>query len=186
MQWPVQVTFRDIKPSNAISAHVERRAAKLDMFFDRITSCHVVVEAPNRNHKRGPRYHVRIDLHVPGKELVVTKNPEECKEEIYAAVDDAFGDAERVLEEYARQLRPDTKIHLRPAHGHVAKIFLERGYGFIEAGDGREIYFHHNSVLGTPFDKLQVGTKVRFAEEDGEKGPQASTVHVNGHVVGEG
>jgi ribosomal subunit interface protein len=186
MQSPVQVTFRDIQPSTAVSAHVEKRAAKLDMFFDRITSCHVVVEAPNKNHKHGPRYHVRIDLHVPGKELVVTKNPEERKEELHAAVDDAFGDAERVLEEYARQLQPDTKIHLRPAHGRLAKIFIDRGFGFIETADGREIYFHRNSVLGASFDKLQVGTKVRFAEEDGEKGPQASTVHVNGHVNAEG
>ena len=185
MQSPVQVTFRDIKPSNAVSAHVEKRAAKLDMFFDRITSCHVVVEAPSRNHKHGAGYHVRIDLHVPGKELVVTKNPEERREELYAALDDAFGDAERVLEEYARRHR-DKKTHLRPAHGRLTKIFVDRGYGFIETGDGREVYFHRNSVLGAPFDKLQVGTRVRFAEEDGEKVPQASTVHVNGHVAGEG
>ena len=186
MQSPVQITFRDIKPSNAVSAHVEKRAAKLDMFFDRITSCHVVVEAPNRSHKHGPGYHVRIDLHVPGKELVVTKNPDERREELHAAIDDVFGDAERVLADYKLQLHHDTKTHLRPAHGMLTKIFVDRGYGFIETGDGREVYFHRNSVLGAPFDKLQVGTKVRFAEEDGEKGPQASTVHVNGHVAGEG
>ena len=178
MQSPVQVTFRDIQPTPAVSAHVEKRAAKLDTFCDRITKCHVVVEAPNRHHKRGPRYHVRIDLHVPGKELIVTKNPEERKEELHAAVDDAFTDAERALEEYARQLQPTTKIHLRPPHGLVTKIFLERGYGFISENDGREIYFHRNSVLGMAFEKLQVGAKVRFAEEDGDNGPQASTVHV--------
>jgi ribosomal subunit interface protein len=178
MQSPVQVTFRDISPSEAVSAHVEKRAAKLDTFFDRITSCHVVVEAPNHQHKHGPRYHVRIDLHVPGKELVVTKNPEERKEELHAAVDDAFTDAERVLEEYARQLHAPGKTHLKPPHGLVTKMFVDRGYGFIEGDDGREIYFHRNSVLGAPFEKLHVGAKVRFAEEDGDKGPQASTVHV--------
>jgi cold shock CspA family protein/ribosome-associated translation inhibitor RaiA len=158
MQSPVQVTFRDIQPSDAVSAHVEKRAAKLDTFFDRITHCHVVVEAPNRTHKHGPRYHVRIDLRVPGKELVVSKIPEERMEE----------------------LQPDTKTHLKPAHGYVAKIFADRGYGFIQTEDGREVYFHRNSVLAVSFDKLHVGAKVRFAEEDGEKGPQASTVHVHG------
>ena len=177
MQTPVQVTFRDIQPSTAVSEHVERRAAKLDTYFDRITKCHVVVEAPNHAHKHGPKYHVRIDLHVPGKELVVTKNPEDRKEELHAAVDDAFSDAERVLEEYAHQLRKTPKTHHRPPHGRVTKLFLERGYGFIEDDDGREIYFHRNSVLGVSFDKLHVGAKVRFAEEDGDKGPQASTVH---------
>jgi len=109
MQSPVQVTFRDIQPSNAVSEHVERRAAKLDAFFDRITKCHVVVEAPNHAHKHGPKYHVRIDLHVPGKELVVTKNPEDRKEELHAAVDDAFSDAEHLLEQYSRQLRKTPK-----------------------------------------------------------------------------
>jgi len=59
----------------------------------------------------------------------------------------------------------------------VTKLFVDRGYGFIEDEEGREIYFHRNSVLGIAFEKLHVGAKVRFAEEDGDKGPQASTVH---------
>jgi ribosomal subunit interface protein len=164
-----------------MSAHVERRAAKLDTFFDRILKCHVVVEAPHRHAKHGQRFHVRIDLHVPGKELVVSKNPEEAKEDAHSAIDEAFADAERVLEEHSRLIQVDTKTHLRPPHGVIVKVFHERGYGFIETeGDRREIYFHQNSVLGVRFDRLVIGTKVRFAEEDGDKGPQASTVHVIG------
>jgi ribosomal subunit interface protein len=180
MQSPVQVTFRDIPSSPALSAHVEKRAAKLDTFFDRITHCHVVVEAPHRHHKHGKRYHVRIDLHVPGKELVVSKNPDEAKEDAYAAIDDAFTDAERALEEFARLHQPDTKTHVKQPHGVVTKIFWDRGYGFIQDEEGREVYFHKNSVLGVRFEKVVIGTKVRFAEEDGEKGPQASTVYVLG------
>jgi ribosomal subunit interface protein len=177
MESPVQVTFRDMAPSPAVAAHVERRAAKLDTFFNRIVKCHVVVEAPHRHSQHGKRFHVRIDLHVPGKELVVSKNPDDSKEDLHVAVDDAFGDAERVLENHARQLQADTKTHLKPPHGVVSKLFRDRGYGFIEADDGREIYFHQNSVLGTTFGKIDVGMKVRFAEEDGDKGPQASSVH---------
>ena len=182
MQSPVQVTFRDISPSPALSAHVEKRAAKLDTFFDRIVKCHVVVEIPHRHSKHGKKFHVRIDLHVPGKELVVSKNPDEAMEDIHAAIDDAFADAERVLEEHARLLKADTKTHLKPPHGVVAKVFHDRGYGFIQSEDSREIYFHQNSVLGFRFDRIVIGTKVRFAEEDGDKGPQASTVHVVGFV----
>ena len=107
MESPVQVTFRDISPSPSLAAHVERRAAKLETFFQRIVKCHVVVEAPYRHSNKGARYHVRIDLHVPGKELVVSKSPEESKDDAHAAIDDAFGDAERVLEDYARMLRHD-------------------------------------------------------------------------------
>ena len=177
MESPVQLTFRDIPPTQSVTTHVERRAAKLDTFFPRIVKCHVVVEAPHRHSKHGKRFHVRIDLHVPGRELVITKNPDERKEEVHAAVDDAFGDAERALEEHARVLQ-DTKTHLKPPHGLVTKVFGDRGYGFLETVDGREIYFHRNSVLGGAWNKLEVGTKVRFAEEDGEKGPQASTVYL--------
>lgn len=178
MPVPVQLTFRDIPPSASVTAHVERRTAKLETFFDRIVRCHVVVEQPHRHHKQGQRYHVRIDVSVPGNLLVVTRNPEDAKEDLHAAVDDAFGDAERVLEDYARQLRPWDKAHVKPPHGVVSKLFLDRGYGFLQDENGREVYFHRNSVIGTRFDKLHVGAKVRFAEEDGDKGPQASSVHV--------
>ena len=65
----------------------------------------------------------------------------------------------------------------------ITKLFQDRGYGFLESEDGREIYFHKNSVLDGRFEKLQIGAKVRYAEEDGDKGPQASTVHVNGSAL---
>jgi len=182
MQSPVQVTFRDIPPSPALTAHVEKRAAKLDTFYDGIVKCHVVVEAPHRHSKQGKRYHVRIDLHVPGRELVISNTPDDAKEDVNAAIDDAFGDAERALEELSRLQEVDGKTHLKPPHGVVAKLFPDRGYGFIESEDGQEIYFHQNSVLGARFDKLVIGTRVRFAEEDGDKGPQASTVHIVGET----
>jgi cold shock CspA family protein len=74
------------------------------------------------------------------------------------------------------------KEHAKTPHGIITKLFFDRGYGFIRASadDSHEVYFHENSVLGARFDKLTLGTRVRFAEEDGDKGPQASTVHVIG------
>ena len=64
--------------------------------------------------------------------------------------------------------------------GRVSKISAEEDYGFIATPDGREIYFHRNSVIDNAFDRLSVGSEVRFAEELGEKGAQASTVHLIG------
>jgi ribosomal subunit interface protein len=179
MTVPSQVTFRDIPHSDAVLAHVERRVAKLETWSDRITRCQIVVEAPHRHHKHGKRFHVRIDLHVPGKELIVTKNPEDMKEDMHAAIDDAFTDAERVLEEYVRLQRDEIGPRSRSPRGVVAKVFHDRRYGFIR-GDGsdQEVYFHANSVMGGRFEKIAVGAKVRFAVEDGDKGPQASTVHL--------
>src|SRR6187399_1131009 len=123
MLGPVQITFRDIPSSPAVSALIERRASKLEMLFERIVDCHVVVEEPHRHSRKGKRFHVRIDMHVPGKELVVTRNPEDTKEDLYATLDDAFNDAERVLEEHARQLQRRGDDHVGPPHGTVTTIF---------------------------------------------------------------
>lgn len=173
----VQITFRDIGSSVAVAQHVERRAEKLETFFHRMVKCHVVVDETHRRKRQGKKFHVEIDMHVPGRELVISRNPEDAQEDLHTAIDIAFDDAERVLEEYARQLKPDTKTRLKPPQGVVKTIFHDRGYGFIEA-DGAEVYFHKNSVLGEKFEKLKIGSKVRFAVEDGDKGPQASSVHI--------
>lgn len=181
MAVPVQITFRDIPPSAAVLAHVERRAEKLETFFFRISKCHVVVEEPHRHSRQGKKYRVEIDMHVPGRELVISRNPEDSKLDIHATIDITFDEAERVLEDYARQLRPDLKTHVVPPRGVISKVFYDRGYGFIAAdGDGHDVYFHRNSLINEKFEKVTVGTKVRFAEEDGDKGPQASTVHILG------
>lgn len=190
MQLPLQITFRDIPPSPAIESKIREKAAKLDEFYDRIIGCRVVVEAPHRRHHQGKIYHVRIDLTLPGGEVVVNRDPAEhhAYEDAYVAIRDAFDAAARQLEDYARRQRADTKTHEPGSapHGRVAKLFTEEGYGFIEVSDGREIYFHRNSVLDDAFDKLAVGSEVRFAEEEGNEGPQASTVRFIGkhHPVG--
>jgi cold shock CspA family protein len=54
------------------------------------------------------------------------------------------------------------------------------GYGFLTAQDGREIYFDRRSVLNDAFDRLEEGTPVRYMEEPGAEGPQASTVAAAG------
>jgi cold shock CspA family protein len=80
--------------------------------------------------------------------------------------------------------RAAVKRHEPAREGRVARIARAEGYGFIETQDGREVYFNRNSVVGGSFDGLDVGTSVRFAEELGEKGPQASTVHARRRAAG--
>jgi cold shock CspA family protein len=164
---PLQITFRDIEHSD-----------------DGIVRCHVVVSGPHRHHQHGRRFHVLVDMTVPGQELAVSRSPAENAkyEDMHASIEDAFDDAERVLEDYAKKLRREVKTRHGSSHGRVARIFATEGYGFIEAEDGRDIYFHKRSVLRGHFDRLAVGTLVRYAEEDGDKGPQASTVDVAGRA----
>ena len=180
MQLPLQIAFRDMPPSEAVEAKIRERAAKLDRYYNRIMSCRVVVEAPHGRHHQGKLYHVRIDLTVPGGELLVRREPaaHHAHEDVYVAIRDAFDAAQRQLADYARRQRGDIKAHEPPASARVAKLFPEEGYGFIETPDGFEVYFHRNSVLDDAFGHLEIGSTVHFVEEQGEKGPQASTVRL--------
>ncbi len=65
----------------------------------------------------------------------------------------------------------------RFADGLVEKLSPD-GYGFIRSFDNLEVYFHRNSVLHGDFERLTVGTEVRFEPEEGDKGLQASSVQI--------
>ncbi len=91
----------------------------------------------------------------------------------------AFNAASRQLIRYKEQKRMEIKPHpQREAMALIARLFPQDGYGFLKTLDGRDIYFHRNSILHNDFDRLEIGTAVRFAEEMGEKGPQASSVQI--------
>lgn len=183
MQTDLQITFRGITTSEAIESYVRSRAEKLERFSERITGCHVMIETPHRHKRHGHHHRVRIDLVVPGNELVVTRDPAERKnnEDVYASIDAAFDDAQRLLEDHVRTQRGDVKRREEHTlHGRVAKLYTHEGYGFLETREGEEVYFHKNSVLNGGFERLQIGTRVRYAEEQGDNGPQASTVAIVG------
>jgi len=188
MKLPLQITFRNLDRSPAIEADIEEKANKLDEFFEHIMRCRVVVEADHKHHHKGNLYHVRVDITVPGHELVVKRDPKEhqAHEDVYVAIRDAFDAAKRQLEDYARKLRGDVKSHDVPPHGRISELIPMEDYGRIETLDGRSIYFHRNSVINMDFDKLEIGYEVRFDEEEGDEGPQASSVRVIGkhHIVG--
>ena len=195
---PVQITFRNVTSTPEIVEKIRARAQKLERFYSPITSCRVLVEAPARHRQKGYSFHVRIDLTVPEGEIVVKREPTlhareqdiaderrrkqmETRPErkhLEVAIREAFHAARRRLQDHARQKRADVKTHEPMSQARVAKLFPVEGYGYIETPDGREIYFHANSVLNNRFKSLKLGSKVSFTEEAGEKGPQASTIHL--------
>lgn len=178
MQLPLQITFRNMDASPAVEDVIREKADKLERYYEHIMSCRVVVEASHRHHHKGNIYHVRVDLTVPTDELVVSREPhrDHSHEDLYVAIRDAFNAARRQLEEFVRKQRGDVKVHVGPPEGEVVVLSPGEDYGRIRTEEGREIYFHRNSVLGNGFDRLAVGARVRFTEESGEQGPQASTV----------
>ena len=108
MQIPLQITICGIAPSEALESRIRSKAEKLEEFFDHITSCRVTVEEPHKHHHQGKQYNVRIDISVPGHEIVVNRDHHE---DVYVALRDAFNAAKRQLEDYVHQLRGDIKTH---------------------------------------------------------------------------
>lgn len=182
MDGSLQITFRDMEKSEAVEERVREKVTKLEQYYGRITGCRVTVEAPHRRHKQGKLYHVAIDLVLPHGELLVNREPTQkhSHEDVYVAIRDAFNAARRRLEKFSARQRGDVKTHEGSPHGRIARMFAGEGYGFIQTVDGYEVYFHRNSVLNADFDALDVGKEVQFVEEQGEQGPQASTVRVVG------
>jgi cold shock CspA family protein len=113
-----------------------------------------------------------------GKHIDISRDPAATgrHEDAHVTIRDAFDAAGRQLQDHVRKLGGVVKSHDVPPHGTIASPAPDRDHGFIAASDGREIYFHRNSVAGSKFDDLAIGQEVRFSESVGDKGPQATFV----------
>lgn len=108
MKLSIQITSRHFSLSEAIESDLREKASKLERFCDRITGCRVVVEIPHRRHHQGKLYNIRLNITLPGTELVVNRQP---NEDIHVAIGEAFDAAGRQLEEYVRRRRGEEKTH---------------------------------------------------------------------------
>lgn len=172
-----------MKPSEALEARVRELAQHLERVNPNIMRCHVTIEAPRHHQRQGNLYEVHVDLTVPGREIVAGKmhHDQQSHEDPYVALRDAFRAAERQVEDFAREHRQDVKHHESWPSGWISLLSPVEDFGRIESSDGRSIYFHRNSVVNAEFERLTTGTKVRFLEEAGEHGPQASRVRLVPH-----
>jgi cold shock CspA family protein/ribosome-associated translation inhibitor RaiA len=183
MQTPVEIDFQGLAPDSSIRANIAQHVAELEQRFGRVTACRVVLKGPGGHHRSGGLYEVNIRLALPdGRDVNVgrTAQADERHSDLTFAVNDAFKRARRRLQDHARRLQGQVKHHEGQPVGTVVRLDPSEEFGFLEAGDGRELYFHRNSVLDGGFPRLAVGSRVVFVEEMGEKGPQASTVKLMG------
>jgi ribosomal subunit interface protein len=101
MQMPLRITLRNIAKSAAVEAAIRKKAGKLERFHKHIVSCRVVVAIPSRHRHQGKEFVVRLDIKVPGAEIVIDHDHHE---DLYAALQEAFGAARRRLEDHARAI----------------------------------------------------------------------------------
>lgn len=182
MQLPLEVSYRNIDKTESLEALIREKVSKLEDVCDHISSCRIAVEKPHDHPRSGSPYRVRIDLRVPpSHELAVDKSPGEGTQytPLETVIREAFDAARRQLAELNERQHRQIKHHEDQSMGAiVTKLFPEEDYGFIKTFDEREIYFHRNSVLHDDFDRLELGTGVRLMFEEGDKGPQATTVQI--------
>ncbi len=179
MRIPVEVTFRGIKKNEEIQNLVKEKAEGLMQYCESIMSCRVAVERPHR-HQRAPQpLRIRLDIKLPpGREVVVSKLSGEG-DVLQSVLREAFETAARQITRIIEKQRGDTKRHpTQESSAIVSKLFETEGYGFITTLDGRDVYFHKNSVTNNGFECLKIGTGVRFEEVPGKDGPQASSLQI--------
>ena len=113
MQSPVAVRVEGVALSGELEREILNQTKELERFYTRIIACRVVVTTPHRRQRRGRLYHVRIDLTVPGEEIVVGHEPglDHAHEDPRVAVHDAFRAARRRLQDYVRRARRYVKHH---------------------------------------------------------------------------
>lgn len=186
MEVPLELSFHNIQPSDAIEAVVRERANKLGAIYNRLVVVRVHVEAQMKRHRTGNIYTAHIELGVPGKDLVVSKAPHKPKRkyadpDLYTIIREAFDTAERQLKDFKAQISGDVKTHESDMlfQGQVAQLYPEQDHGFLLTKEGGQLYFHRNSVLNNAFDKLKKGDVVHYVETVGDTGPIASKVRLS-------
>ena len=163
MDTPLEIAFDNMEPSATLDAKIRDRVERLHRYFNHINSVHVTVSVPHRNPaERSREYHVRIEVRVPDKELVVSRDPGDRRAHFDAeiAVRDSFEAMEKQLEAHSQKVRGEVKTHLAQPQGRVARIFHDHGF------------------VATAFDELGTGAPVELAiaEDESPVGPQATTV----------
>src|SRR6516165_10099377 len=183
METPIQIDFQGMAANASVRDSIIKHVSQLEDRFGRITAGRVVVKGPSGHHRKGGLYEINVRLALPeGREVIVdhTEQNDERYSDLNFSINDTFKRARRQLQDQVRKLGGQVRHHEGAPVGTVVELDPFSEFGFIETDDGREIYFHRNSVLGGEFPRLAVNSRVTYSEETGEKGPQASTVKLIG------
>jgi cold shock CspA family protein len=181
METPLEINFQGMAATDDLRDAIAIHVRQFEERFGRITAGRVAIKAPSGHHHSGGLFEIKIHLALPdGREVNIghLRQDDERYADLHFAINHTFKRARRQLQDKVRRLEGRVKAHENQAVGTVKRLDPLGQFGFIEARDSREIYFHRNSVLNDEFPRLTVNARVAFAEEKGEKGPQASAVRL--------
>lgn len=171
----LRIESRNVGMTPRWKQEIEERMAGLQEGHDDITHARVTL-TKNAHHKKDAKVaEALIVVTLPQRHTITARKEDKTFEEALRA---AFAALEIEVDKF-REKRASKEVRLPPVplHGVVSKLFRDEGYGFILQDGGGEVYFHRNALHGLSFDELEDGTEVAFNVEEGEKGPQATTVN---------
>jgi ribosome-associated translation inhibitor RaiA len=113
MQTQAQISFDDIPIDEAVRDEALEHIDQLENTYGRITGCHVVIAQPHRHHREGRLYSVRVDVRVPGGEIIVNREHplDHAHEDVFVALRDSFAATRRQLEDHVRRRRGGETMH---------------------------------------------------------------------------
>lgn len=182
MERPLDIAFHNVQPSSSVEAVIREHVDKLTARHPNIIGCRVSVEALHKQHRTGNIPDVHITVSLPGKDLAVSHAPHHAKDrrvhtDVYAAVKDAFGAAEKQLQSHKPKGGQDaTAPNGSALSGQVAQLIPGADHAFILNALGTQIYFHRDSFSRGDFASLRQGDAVHYVEADGDAGPVATKV----------
>lgn len=179
MDVPLNVAIHDMPHSEAIESLIRKKAEWLEKYYSPITSCRVAVNIAQKHQHQGKLYNIRVEVRVPGSEIVVTRDR---NEDVNVAIRDAFDATKRKLQDWGRHQEGKTKTHEPLVHGRIVRLFPDEGYGFIFSDDGQDVYFNRDNCAHPSFEHLDINQRVHFIMVEGSDSLQAKRVTVERHA----
>jgi len=198
MQVQPEIIVKGIETTPEIEKQIKRGLNKLEKINHRIIRVRVALVKAQARRQNGNPYQMQVDIEIPDRtpifvkqqSIARTKIPQDLdqsregaehrrgirEESALTLIERTFAAAQRELQKITDKQRSKVKSRSPNVGAVIEKIFPGEGFGFLRTTDGQQVYFNKNSVLHSHWDRLKVGTFVRYAEEIGEKGLQASTV----------
>lgn len=178
MDVPPEIAFRNVEPTDTLKALIQEGIESLEKVHPRLVSCRVMVEEVNRGFP-----HVRLDLGVPGSEIVVNSSDapvDPTNRDLAGAIRASFDVARRQLrEKRVQQSSVEWRRRERAPQGRILRLVMDspsERYGFLLSDDGREVYFHESVLRELAYDDLEEGMEVHFTETSGKEGANAASV----------
>lgn len=172
----LHIESRNVGMTPRWKTEIEERMAGLQAGHDDIIHARVTLTKNPHHRKARNVAEAVVVISLPGRHTITARKEEKTFEEAIRA---AFSSVDIELGKY-REKRASTEVRLPPApplRGVICKLFPNEGYGFILQEGGGEVYFHKHALHGLAFEDLEDGMEVVYNVEEGEKGPQATTVN---------